>query len=415
MPKKVTWNAATIHEKMHEAKAYGFSYKETAPFDWPMFVKKRAAYVERLNGIYARNLDNDKVEHVHGRAKFEDPHTVSVKLDDGSVQQIKAKKVLIAVGGRPNVPTDIPGAELGITSDGFFELDKQPKTAALVGAGYIAIEMAGMFHHLGTKTHLFIRHDNLLRSFDPMVQEKIAHEYEKQGIIIHRNSVQTKVEDLGSGVKRVHYKDSKGEGHIDVDCLLWAIGRAPEVEDLGLDKAGVKLNSHNHIVVNDYQETNVDNIYALGDVCDKGFELTPVAIAAGRKLSDRLYGGKQGAKITYANIPSVVFSHPEVGSIGITEPEARKQYGDSNIKVYNSSFTDMYYAMMEQEDKVPTAYKLICAGPEEKVVGLHILGVNSSEVLQGFGVAIAMGATKASFDSCIAIHPTSAEELVTLK
>ena len=328
--------------------------------------------------------------------------------------ETKAKNILIAVGGKPNIP-DIPGAELGITSDGFFDLETQPKKVAVVGAGYIAIEMAGMFHALGTETHLFIRHDTFLRTFDPMIQEKVTAEYERQGVHLHKQSSQSKIGDLGNGQKRVYYKDANGESSVDVDTVLWAIGRSPELEKLNLAATGVKLNDKGHIPVDEYQNTNVPQIYALGDVCDKGFELTPVAIAAGRKLSERLFGGNKDAHLEYENIPSVVFAHPEVGSIGMTEPEARAAYGDDNIKIYQTNFTAMYFAMMEPEDKQPTAYKLVCAGKEEKVVGLHIMGVGSAEMLQGFGVAIRMGATKADFDRCVAIHPVSAEELVTLK
>lgn len=399
---------------MHESKSYGFSFKETAPFDWTTFAHKRAKYIERLNGIYERNLNNDKVEFIHGRASFEDKNTVSIKLDDNTIQTVKAKNVLIAVGGHPNIPK-IPGAELGITSDGFFELSKQPKKVAVIGAGYIAVEMAGMFNCLGTETHLFIRHDKFLRPFDPMVQDKVMAEYERQGMHIHKNSSQDKLEDIGNGMKRSHYKDANGSGTLDIDTVLWAIGRSPETEGLGLEKLGVKTNDQGHIIVDKYQATNIDNVFCLGDVCNQGFELTPVAIAAGRKLSDRVFGGKEGAHLEYDRIPSVVFAHPEVGTTGLTEPAAREQYGDKNIKVYNSEFTDLYYSMMEPEGKTPTHYKLVCAGPEEKVVGLHIQGRGSAEILQGFGVAIKMGATKADFDSCVAIHPTSAEELVTLK
>lgn len=415
VPKKVTWNAASVQETIHAAKAYGFSVQETAPFNWGAFVQKRDDYVKRLNGIYEKNLNNDKVEYVHGRATFLDPHSVSVTLDDGSKETIKAKNILIAVGGHPNIPKDVPGAELGITSDGFFELKTQPKKAALVGAGYISIEMAGMLHALGTETHLFIRHDTFLRTFDPMIQEKLSAEYERRGIHLHKQSSQQKIEDLGNGIKRIHYKDSNGSGTLDVDCLLWAVGRSPEIEDLGLDKAGVELNEKGHIKVDDYQNTNVPNIYALGDVCDKGYELTPVAIAAGRKLSARLFDGVKDAHLVYDNIPSVVFAHPEVGTVGLTQPEAEKKFGKENVKVYTTGFTAMYYAMMDPEDKGPSAYKLVCAGKEEKVVGLHIMGEGSGEMLQGFGVAVKMGATKADFDSCVAIHPTSAEELVTLR
>nr|POE75753.1 glutathione reductase [Quercus suber] len=413
VPKKITWHAATIAETLHEAKAYGFSVEQTKAFDWPSFKAKRDAYVKRLNGIYEKNLNNDKVEWLHGTASFVDQHTVKVVLDDNSEVSIKAKKVLIAVGGHPSLPP-IEGAEHGITSDGFFELEQQPKKVAVVGAGYIAVELAGMFNALGTETHLFIRHDKFLRTFDPMVQDKLTAEYERLGVIIHKNSSQSKLEKSSGGVK-MHYEDSNGSKAEDFDTVLWAIGRTPELEKLNLSATKVATNDQQHIKVDDYQNTNIDNIYALGDVCDKGYELTPVAIAAGRRLADRLFGGKSSAKLNYSNIPSVVFAHPEVGVIGLTEPDARQQYGDDNIKVYTSNFTSMYYSMMEADDKAPTSYKLVCAGKEEKIVGLHIMGIGSGEMLQGFGVAVKMGATKADFDSCVAIHPTSAEELVTMK
>lgn len=418
MPKKVTFNAAMIAETIHDSKAYGFSVNQTAPFDWPTFKSKRDAYIKRLNGIYERNLGNDKVEYIHGRATLIGKNEAEITLDDGSKQIVKAKNILLAVGGHPTIPKGIPGAEYGINSDGFFDIAKQPKKVALVGAGYIAVEFAGMFNALGTETHLFIRHDKFLRTFDPMIQDTITAEYERLGIHLHKNSSQSKVEkDEKTGKLTLHYKDASGEGKLeDLDELIWAIGRSPEVEDLGLEKAGVKQNEKGQIIADEYQNTNVENIYSLGDVVGK-VELTPVAIAAGRKLSDRLFGPEKfkSSKLDYNLIPSVVFAHPEVGSIGLTEPQAIEKYGKENIKVYNTSFTAMYYAMMEQEAKGPTRYKLICQGPDEKVVGLHILGLGSGEMLQGFGVAVKMGATKADFDSCVAIHPTSAEELVTLK
>jgi glutathione reductase (NADPH) len=414
VPKKLVWHAADIAEKIHQSKGYGFSVKEEAPFNWYEFKQKRDAYITRLNGIYDRNIANDKAELVHGRAKFLSKNEVEIKLDDGSKQRVKGKHILIATGGHPTIPKDIPGAELGITSDGFFELEQQPKRVAIVGAGYIAVEFAGMFNALGTETHLFIRHDNFLRSFDPTIQEKLAIEYERQGIHIHKNSSPSKVEDVGNGVKKLHYKDSKGEGTLDVDTVIWAIGRTAENEDLGLENTGVKTNEKGHIIVDEFQNTNVENIYAVGDVCDQGFELTPVAIAAGRRLVDRIFGGQKDRRLEYSNIPSVIFAHPEAGSIGLTEPEARKKYGD-DLKIYNSGFISLYNSMLQPEEKTKSTYKLICQGPNEKVVGLHIIGENSGEILQGFGVAIKMGATKADFDSCVAIHPTSAEEIVTLK
>ena len=355
---------------------------------------------------------------MHGWAKLLSRNQVEVTLDDGSKTVVNAKKILLAVGGNPTIPPQIPGSELGTNSDGFFDIDKLPKKVALVGAGYIAVEFAGMFNALGVETHLFIRHDYFLRHFDPIIQEGVTKEYERLGVKLHKQSSTTNVEkDENTGKLTIHYKEGDSEGVLtDVDHLIWAIGRTPATKDLGLESAGVKVDEKGHIVVDDYQNTNVENIYALGDVTGR-VELTPVAIAAGRKLAARLYGPEQfrTAHLSYDNIPSVVFAHPEVGSIGLTEPQAVEKYGRENLTIYKTNFTAMYYAMMDPEQKGPTSYKLICAGPEEKVVGLHIMGLGSGEMLQGFGVAVKMGATKADFDNCVAIHPTSAEELVTLR
>nr|Q873E8.1 RecName: Full=Glutathione reductase; Short=GR; Short=GRase [Neurospora crassa OR74A]CAD70360.1 probable glutathione reductase (NADPH) [Neurospora crassa] len=417
VPKKVTFYAALVAETIHQAKDYGFSVEQTAPFDWPTFKQKRDAYVARLNGIYERNLANDKVEYVHGWAKLLSPNSVEVTLDDGTKSVVNAKKILIAVGGNPTIPPHIPGSEYGTNSDGFFDIDTLPKKVALVGAGYIAVEFAGMLNALGVETHLFIRHDTFLRSFDPMIQQVSVKEYERIGVKVHKKSQLTSVQKDAAGKLAINFKEGEGEQSIsDVDHLIWAVGRTPAVEGLGLDKAGVKTNEKGYIEVDEYQNTSTENIYAVGDVCGQ-VELTPVAIAAGRKLAARLFGPEEfrTLKLNYDNVPSVVFAHPEIGSIGLTEPEAVAKYGAENLKIYKSSFTAMYYAMMKPEDKAPTAYKLICAGPEEKVVGLHIIGLGSGEILQGFGVAVNMGATKADFDNCVAIHPTSAEELVTLK
>jgi glutathione reductase (NADPH) len=273
------------------------------------------------------------------------------------------RHTLISVGGQPNLP-NIPGRELCITSDGFFDIETQPSRVVTVGAGYIGVELSAIFHALGTDSHLFIRGVKVLRSFDPMVQDVITSEYERQGINIHKISTITRIEDLGNGKKRVFYDegDQKDLFVDEVDHVLFAIGRSPMIDGLGLDNlGGVTLNKEKHIVVDRYQRTSVDNIYALGDVCDKGFELTPVAIAAGRRLSDRLFGGKLDSHLEYENIPSVVFAHPEVGTIGLTEPQARDQYGDA-VKIYKAEFTAMYYAMTETEHKKPMAFKLVVVG-----------------------------------------------------
>jgi glutathione reductase (NADPH) len=397
---------------MRDAKAYGFSVEERAPSDWASFKAKRDAIIKNLNNIHERNLEKDGVEYIPGRARLVGKNESMIKLDDVTGIKVNVKKILLATGGHPTVPKGIPGAEHGINSDGFFELDHQPIKVAIVGAGYIAVEFAGMLNALGTETHVFIRHEKLLRTFDEMIQDGILSEYERVGIRIHKES---KVEKVTKTRKlTLHYSDSTEQGKLeDLDTLIWAIGRTPEVQGLGVDVVGVKQNERGQIITDKYQNTNVENIYSVGDIVGK-IELTPVAIAAGRKLSDHLFDGEQFgiSKLDYDLIPSVVFAHPEVGTIGLTQEEAEKRYGRDNIKIYKSSFTATYYAIME--DKGPLKCKLICQGEEEKIVGLYILGLGSGEILQGFGVAIKMGATKQDFDSCVAIHPTSAEELVTL-
>ncbi|EWC47189.1 glutathione reductase [Drechslerella stenobrocha 248] len=413
VPKKVCWNAASIAETLHDAVGYGFKIEQTGPFDWTSFKHKRDAYITRLNGIYERNLVKDRVEYISADASLVSSNEVLLAAIDGSNESktVKAKKILIATGGYPDVPNNIEGSELGITSDGFFDLEALPQRVALVGAGYIAVELAGIFNALGSETHLLIRGETVLRKFDPMIQDTLTEHYGKLGIKIHKNYVGfRKIEKTGSGSLLLH--EEVGSTPLEVDTLLWAIGRKPQTSSLGLDKIGI--NTRNGVIqVDDYQNTNVDGVYALGDVCGK-VELTPVAIAAGRRLADRLFGPAEFStkRLNYENVPSVVFAHPEIGSIGLTEPEARSKYGDSNVKIYKTSFIAMYYAMLE--NKGPTSYKLVCVGAEERVVGLHIIGLGSAEMLQGFGVAIKMGATKADFDSCVAIHPTSAEELVTM-
>ncbi|KAF4335407.1 glutathione reductase [Fusarium beomiforme] len=414
IPKKITWNAASLAQSIRDAKSYGFSVKEREPFHWGTFKKKLDAIIKNLNDIHERSLKNDGVEYIHGRACLAGKNESIIKLHDDTEIKVNAKKILLTTGGRPTVPQGIPGAEHGITSDGFFELEHQPGKVALVGAGYITVELAGMLNALGTEVHVFIRHDKLLRTFDEMIQDDIVSEYERAGIHIHKQSNVEKVEKTGK--LTLYYSDSTGQGKLEgLDTLIWAIGRSPEVEGLGLDVVGVKQNERGQIITDKYQNTNVENIYSLGDVVGK-IELTPVAIAAGRKLSDRLFGGEEfnTSNLNYDLIPSVVFAHPEVGFIGLTQEDAERKYGRDNIKIYKSFFTATYYTIMDQEDKRLSKYKLICQGKDEKIIGLHILGLGSGEILQGFGVAIKMGATKKDFDNCVAIHPTSAEELVTL-
>ncbi|GHJ85575.1 hypothetical protein NliqN6_1977 [Naganishia liquefaciens] len=420
VPKKIMWYTADMADSLRKAAAYGFGgeAEELAlpKFNWTTLKHKRDAYIKRLNGIYEKNLVKDNVAYHEGYASFLNKNEVQIERPDGSKYTVRAKKFIVAVGGRPTIPKDedIPGASYGIDSDGFFDIEEQPKRVAVVGAGYIAVELAGVFHSLGTETHLMIRHDRVLRTFDPMLQDVLTEHMEKTGVNIHKKTNVKKVEKTANGL--LVYTDSS-EKPVEVDVLLWAIGRHANTEKLGLENVNVKVTEKTgDIVADEYQNTNVENIYAIGDVAGKVL-LTPVAIAAGRRLSNRLFGPAQykDDKLSYEDIPSVVFSHPTIGSIGLTEPEAAEKYGKDNLKIYNTSFRAMSCAMLDEDHKSPTSYKLICVGKEEKVVGLHLIGDGSDEMLQGFGVAIKMGATKADFDSCVAIHPTSSEELVTLR
>lgn len=318
-----------------------------------------------------RNLTKDNVDYHEGYASFVDKNTLNIKTLNGENYTVKAKKIVIAVGGKPLIPSDdeVPGASLGINSDGFFDLEEQPKRVAVAGAGYIAVELAGIFNGLGSETHLLIRKNAVLRTFDPMLSDVLVPWMEHCGMNIHKETGISKVEKIEGGL-RVHQKNGPP---LEVDTLLWAIGRVPNADNLGLDKVGVERDAAGNVVVNEWQETNVEGIYALGDIGGKAL-LTPVAIAAGRRLSNRLYGPPEfkDDKLDYDNIPSVVFSHPTIGSVGLSEPDARKKYGDS-LKVYTTRFRDMSGAMLDEDQKQPTAYKVICAGPEERVVGLHMV------------------------------------------
>ncbi|ORY34906.1 hypothetical protein BCR39DRAFT_515505 [Naematelia encephala] len=416
VPKKIMWYTADIAENIRKAVSYGFGDEKiaeqmTAKYDWTTLKHKRDAYIKRLNGIYERNLVNDKVDYHEGFASFVDANTLEITGLDGEKYKVKAKNICVAVGGRPTKPSEdtIPGANYGIDSDGFFDIEEQPKTVVVVGAGYIAVELAGVFNTLGTETHLVIRHEKVLRTFDPLIQDTLTPYMEKTGLNVHKTSNVKKVEKTASGRLSVHI-DSLDKP-IEADVLLWAIGRHANTEKIAADKAGLKLDDKGRISVDDYQNTNVPHIFSIGDVTGK-VELTPVAIAAGRRLSNRLFGPDKfkDDKLSYDNIPSVVFSHPTIGAIGLTEPQAREKFGDK-VTIYKTSFKSMSFAMMEEEHKQPTAYKLVCVGDEEKVVGVHIIGEGSDEMLQGFGVAVKMGATKSDFDSCVAIRELSSVEV----
>lgn len=402
VPKKIMWYGAQIAESFHHyGPDYGFTSSDVQ-FDFAKLRQNREAYIDRARSSYDGSFKRNGVDLIEGRAHFVDSHTVSV-----NGELIRAKHIVIATGARPNIPT-IPGAELGGSSDDVFAWEQLPESVAILGAGYIAVELAGVLHALGVKTDLFVRRVRPLRGFDSYIVEGLVNEMEKTGLLLHTHKVPVKLEKSEQGIT-IHFED--GSSHT-ASQVIWATGRRPNVDGLELEKAGVTLNERGFIQVDEYQNTVVDGIYALGDVTGEK-ELTPVAIKAGRTLSERLFNGKTSAKMDYSTIPTVVFSHPAIGTVGLTEEEAIKEYGQDHIKVYKSSFASMYSAVTNHRQE--SRFKLITAGADEKVVGLHGLGYGVDEMIQGFAVAIKMGATKADFDATVAIHPTASEEFVTMR
>ncbi len=401
VPKKVMWFAASTADIIHSASDYGFDASLNS-FNWHLLKQNRDAYIKRLNGIYGNNLHNNNVEHIEGTASFIDSHTIQV-----GDKQYTAKRFLIATGGKPAVP-NIPGAQYGITSDGFFELEKQPRKVAIIGAGFIAVELAGVFQALGTQVTLIIRGDHALRSFDSMLGTELMKAMQHQGIQVETQTTQTSIDKSPEGKLTINTTTGVVDG--EYDEVIWAIGREPNTDSLSIEKAGIELDKRGFITTDEWQKTSQEHIFAVGDVTGRA-ALTPVAIAAARRLCDRLFNGQHERKLDYNLIPSVIFSHPPIGTIGLTQEQAIEQFGD-DVKTYTSTFNPMTQAL--SVDKQPTTMKLVTTGKEEKVVGCHLFGESSDEILQGFAVAIKMGATKKDFDDTVAIHPTNAEELVTM-
>lgn len=401
VPKKVMWYAAHLAHALDDAPGYGFRL-DYFGFDWRKLKTARDQYVRNINEWYASYLAQAKVELRRGVARFIDGRTVEV---DGVA--VTAPHIVIATGGRPRVP-DVPGAAFGITSDGFFELDSCPSRVAIVGGGYIAVELAGMLQTLGAEVTLLVRGAEVLRPFDVMLREQLMQRLGEDGVNVLTGVEVRAVTRLAGGALGLH---CDGQGALTVDRLIWAIGRVPNTDTLNLDVTGARLKPDGAIVTDPYQAATVPGLYAIGDVTEH-FHLTPVAIAAGRRLADRLFGGQPDRRLPYEQIPSVVFSHPPIATIGLTEEEARRQQGDA-VRVYQTQFRPMYHAFTARPTQ--TVMKLVCVGPEERIVGCHLIGEGVDEMLQGFAVAIRMGATKRDFDDTVAIHPTSAEELVTMR
>lgn len=403
VPKKVMWYGAQVAETLHRyAGEYGFDVTLNK-FDFATLKANRQAYIDRIHGSYERGFDSNGVERVYEYAKFVDPHTVEV-----AGERYTAPHILIATGGHALYP-NIPGSEYGITSDGFFELDEVPKRTAVIGGGYIAVEVAGVLNALGSDTHLFVRKDRPLRTFDKDIIDVLVNEMAKSGPTLHTHANATEVVKNADDSLTISFDNGET---VTVDCLIWAIGRAANTSGFGLEKIGVELTERGSIYSDAFENTSVPGIYALGDVTGK-LDLTPVAVKAGRQLSERLFNNKSDAKLDYTDVATVVFSHPVIGSVGLTEEKAIAKYGAENIKVYKSSFTPMYTAL--GDNRQPSTMKLVTLGEDEKIIGLHGIGYGVDEMIQGFSVAIKMGATKADFDNTVAIHPTGSEEFVTMR
>jgi len=403
VPKKITWNAADLGGALHDATDYGF-HLQVAGHDWALLKQKRDAYILRLNDLYAANLARHKAELVRARASFVDARTVTA-----AGRRLAAEHIIIATGGRPHRPV-IPGAELGITSDDFFELTRRPQRVAVVGSSYIAVELTGIFAALGADTTLVLRGDTALNSFDDMLGEATLTMLREEGVDVVMHASPAALARGADGALELAARDGRRLGPFD--CVLWAIGRVAAVEDLAVGKAGVALDIQGFIATDTYQASSAHGIYAIGDVSGRA-QLTPVAIAAGRRLSDRLFGGHGDRHLDYENIPTVIFGRPPIGTVGLTEKAARERYGAANITVFRSSFVPLYHALTTAKTRCDM--KLVTTGPEQRIVGLHVVGAGADEMLQGFAVAVRMGATKKDFDDTVAIHPTSAEEFVTMR
>jgi len=404
VPKKLMVYAAEFAHLVNDATAYGWSFG-SASHDWLRLVESRDRAVAALESTHERLLAASRVELVRGRGCLRGAHEVDV---DGRV--LTARYVLVATGGRPCLPP-IEGAQHAMTSDGVFELRRRPDQLAIVGGGYIACEFAGIFAAMGSRVHLLMRGDLPLRGFDGDLRRELDSALRASGIDVRPRTVVREIRPSAAGVV-LELDAADGRARLAADqCLLYAIGRRPNTEGLGLEQIGVELDSQGHVVCGEDAVTAVPNVFAVGDVTGRA-ALTPVAIQAGRLLADRIFGGKT-AVMSYRNVPTAVFTDPPIGSVGLTEEEALDNYGADGIRVYKARFRPMLHSLTGRDSF--TLVKLVVKGDDERVLGCHLIGKDAPEIIQGFAVAVKMGATKGDFDDTVGIHPSSAEELVTLR
>jgi len=399
VPKKLMVYAAHFHEDFVDSQHYGWDMSVNG-FDWTTLISNKDKEIDRLNKIYENLLSNSGVEIYHGRATLSDTNIVDVDS-----QQLEAEKILIATGGTPFVPA-IEGIEYAITSNEVFHLEQQPRSALVVGGGYIAVEFAGIFNGLGIQTSLIYRGPQILRGFDEAVRSHLATEIIKKGIDLKLNNNIDKIELLDDGQRQVTLTDGSTQ---TVDCVLFATGRSPNTADLGLDKIGVDLGNKHEIKVDQNSKTNIDSIYAVGDVTDR-IALTPVATMEGHAFADTVFGNKPRLA-DHTNVPSAVFSQPPVATVGLSEEQARTQY--TNIDTYTSEFKILKHTLTDNTER--TFMKLVVDADSDLVIGAHMIGADAAEIMQGIAIAIKAGAKKADFDATVGIHPSSAEEFCTMR
>ncbi|MDQ3229890.1 MAG: glutathione-disulfide reductase [Pseudomonadota bacterium] len=403
VPKKAMWLAADLSQRISMAAQLGFDVP--APqLDWAVFIAHRQRYIENIHHSYQQRLDENTIALLPARATFVAPDTV--ETSDGV--RLRAPHILIATGGQPLRPK-IPGAELGLVSDDFFQLCSAPARVAVIGGGYIGVELAGVLQALGSRVDMFVRGRRVLQGFDEDLTTQLVRDYLHYGTRTHFGFDVQALEQTDDG--RIRLSDALGEYSEPFDKVIFATGRRPSTDALGVDRAGIELDAKGHITVDAYQNTSVPGIHAVGDVTAHE-ALTPLAIAAARRLMDRLFGGDADAKIDYRDVATVVFAHPPIGKVGMTEAEARLEHGDA-VRVYRTGFRPMLHALADSPQR--SLFKLVCVGEDERVVGIHLLGEGADEILQGFAVALKSGITKRDLDDTVAVHPTSAEEVVLMR
>lgn len=401
VPKKLLVYASRYHEEFEDAAGYGWHIPH-ARHDWAQLIAAKDREIARLEGLYRKNLGVAGANVIEDRAVLLDRHRVKLVR---SGETISAKTILIATGAASHIPPEIEGRELAITSNEAFHLSARPQSILVVGAGYIAVEFAGIFHGLGAKTHLAYRGDHLLRGFDRDIRERLTHELGKRGIDVRLHMMPSKIQDV-DGARRVTFTDGSA---LTVDCVMFATGRLPNTVGLGLERAGVVLSGAGAVMVDAYSQTSVENIYAVGDVTNR-VNLTPVAIREGAAFAETVFNGKP-TKVDHTDIATAVFSTPEIGVVGLTEEAARAAY--PKVDIYKTGFRPMK-ATLSGRDTL-NFMKLVVDGDTDRVLGCHMLGEAAGEVIQAVAIAVKMKATKADFDATIAVHPTMAEELVLLK